>query len=98
MIIPVGAQPSGDELAHRVLRTMTAEREHLPVRDRLAFLAATAARDVERRLEHAAYLTRARGGLTARGERWVRSWRRAARDLLMTSTRAARCLHSRTVR
>ena len=71
LIIPAGAQPPGDDLTHRVLRTMSAEREHLPVRDWLAFLGGTAARDVARRLEHAGYLTRTRGGLIGRGERWV---------------------------
>ena len=71
LIIPAGAQPPGDDVAHSVLRTMTAEREHLPVRDWLAFLAGTAGREVARRLEHAGYLTRARGGLMGRGERWV---------------------------
>jgi hypothetical protein len=71
LIIPVGAQPPGDDLTHSVLRTMTAEREHLPVRDWLAFLAGTAARDVAHRLEHAGYLTCVRGGLLGRGERWV---------------------------
>ena len=71
LIIPAGAQPPGDDLTLRVLRTMSAEREHLPVRDWLAFLAGTAARDVARRLEHAGYLTRTRGGLLGRGERWV---------------------------
>jgi Golgi phosphoprotein 3 GPP34 len=71
LIIPAGAQPPGDDLTHSVLRTMTAEREHLPVRDWMAFLAGTAAREVARRLEHAGYLTRVRGGLIARGERWI---------------------------
>ncbi len=70
LIIPGGAQPPDNEVTRSVLRTMTAEREHLPVGDWLAFLAGTAARDVARRLEHAGYLTRARGRV-GRGERWV---------------------------
>jgi len=48
---PVGAQFPDDDVACSVLRTMTAEREHLPVRDWLASLAGTAATDVARRLE-----------------------------------------------
>jgi Golgi phosphoprotein 3 GPP34 len=71
LIIPGGAQPPDDDVTCSVLRTMTAEREHLPARDWLAFLAGAAARDVARRLEQAGYLTRARGGLIGRGERWV---------------------------
>ena len=42
LVIPAGGQPPGDDLTHSVLRMMSAEREHLPVRDWLAFLAGTA--------------------------------------------------------
>jgi Golgi phosphoprotein 3 (GPP34) len=71
LVIPAGGQPPGDDLTLSMLHMMSAEREHLPVRDWLAFLAGTAGREVARRLEHAGYLTRARGGLIGRGERWV---------------------------
>ena len=59
MIVPAGGPVSRDGLARAVLVQVTSEREYLPPRDWLLFLARTAAADVATRLEHAGYLTRA---------------------------------------
>jgi Golgi phosphoprotein 3 (GPP34) len=65
-----GALP-GDELARSVLGQVASEREHLPPRDWLLYLARTAAGDVARRLEQSGYLTRVSTWRFGRGERWV---------------------------
>jgi hypothetical protein len=72
MIVPAGDPVSRDGLARAVLVQVTSEREYLPPRDWLLFLARTAAADVATRLEQAGYLTRAPGRRRRwRGERWV---------------------------
>jgi hypothetical protein len=61
----------GDDLARSVLGQVASEREHLPPRDWLLYLARTAAGDVARRLEQSGYLTRVSTWRFGRGERWV---------------------------
>ena len=51
MIVPAGGPVSRDGLARAVLVQVTSEREHLPPRDWLLFLARAAAADVAARLE-----------------------------------------------
>jgi hypothetical protein len=59
-------------LALRVLRARLAEREQLPVRAWLLFLARTAAQDVAGRLERSGYLARDRSPRRPwRAQRWV---------------------------
>ena len=60
-----------EELALRVLRLLLAEREQLPVRAWLLFLAGTAARDVAGRLERAGYLVPGRPRRPWHTQRWV---------------------------
>jgi Golgi phosphoprotein 3 (GPP34) len=64
------AQPR-DGLARHVLGLVAGEREQRPVRDWLAYLARTAARDVAHRLEQAGYLRRAGARMPGRAARWV---------------------------
>jgi Golgi phosphoprotein 3 (GPP34) len=61
----------GDDLARSVLGQVASEREHLPPRDWLLYLARTAAGDVARQLEQSGYLTRVSTWRFSRGERWV---------------------------
>jgi hypothetical protein len=61
----------GDALARSVLSQVASEREHLPPRDWLLYLARTAAGDVARRLEQSGYLTRVSTWRFGRRERWV---------------------------
>ena len=61
----------GDDLARSVLGQVASEREHLPPRDWLLYLARTAAGDVARRLEQSGYLTRVSTWRFGRRERWV---------------------------
>lgn len=51
VIITAGGVPPPDDAARSVLRLVTSEREHLPARDWLLFLARTATGDVACRLE-----------------------------------------------
>jgi hypothetical protein len=69
----------GDDLARSVLGHVASEREHLPPRDWLLYLARTAAGDVARRLEQSGYLTRVSTWRFGRGERGFR-WMRTARS------------------
>jgi Golgi phosphoprotein 3 (GPP34) len=64
-------RPPGDELARKVLGTLTREREEHPVRDWLAYLGRTAPDDVAARLAAAGYLTRAGRWPPWRPGRWV---------------------------
>jgi hypothetical protein len=64
------AQPR-DTLARQVHGLVASEREQRPVRDWLAYLSRTAARDVARRLEHSGYLRPAGGWSPGRAGRWV---------------------------
>jgi hypothetical protein len=63
--------PPGEELTRTVLRQIGSERDDLPARDWLLFLARTAPEDIARRLGHAGYLTRATGRRFSRSPRWV---------------------------
>jgi hypothetical protein len=67
-LVVTGAAAPGDALAGAVLGVVAGERERPSVRDWLAFLGRTAARDVAVRLAGAGYLASARGW---RGQRWV---------------------------
>ncbi|HEV2375990.1 MAG TPA: GPP34 family phosphoprotein [Streptosporangiaceae bacterium] len=67
-VVAAGGLMPGDDVSGLVARRVASEPEPLPVRDWLAFLGQTAARDVARRLEWAGYLTHER---CWRGERWV---------------------------
>ena len=69
--MPAGGPGPGDGLARAVLDQVASEREHLPPRDWLLFLARTAAADVAARLEQAGYLTRGPRGGPGSGARWV---------------------------
>lgn len=71
MVIAANATPPGDGLAHSVLDQVASEREHLPPRDWLLYLARTAAGDVARRLEQAGYLTKTSTWRFGRGQRWL---------------------------
>ncbi len=73
LVIPGGGPPSADALTHMVLSVVAREREHLPTRDWLVFLARTATEDVASRLGEAGFLTRARtaGWWPGRAPRWV---------------------------
>lgn len=73
LVIPGGGRPPADALTPMILSAVAAEREHLPARDWLLFLARTAAEDVASRLGEAGYLTRARtaGWWPGRTPRWV---------------------------
>jgi hypothetical protein len=70
-VIADDAAGPADTLGQRVLGLVVTERDRHPVRDWLAFVARTAAKDVAARLEHAGYLTPVRARLPWRGERWV---------------------------
>ena len=63
--------PPADDVARSVLDLVAREREHLPVRDWLLFLARTATRDTADRLAADGYLTRAGRRRPWRGGRWV---------------------------
>jgi hypothetical protein len=71
VVMPAGGNPPADGLARSVLGAVAGEREHLPVRDWLLFLARSAAGDVAGRLAADGYLTRAGGRRRWRGGRWV---------------------------
>ena len=66
-----GRTPPEDGLALRVLDLVVSERERLPARDWLLFLARTSAQDVAQRLEQSGYLTQASPRRPWRAERWV---------------------------
>ena len=70
-VMAADASPPGDGLARSVLGQVAGEREHLPPRDWLLYLARTATVDVAGRLEQAGYLTRATTWRFGRGVRWV---------------------------
>jgi hypothetical protein len=63
--------PPGEELARAVLNQIGGQREDLPARDWLLFLARTAAGDIAWRLGQAGYLTRTTGRRFSRSPRWV---------------------------
>jgi hypothetical protein len=69
--VTTGRRRPADEAAGRVLAVLAAEREDHPVRDWLAYLARTAARDVAARLAAAGYLALARRRDRWRGIGWV---------------------------
>jgi hypothetical protein len=71
MVMPAGGIAPADEVADHVLALVAGEREHLPVRDWLLFLAHTAPREVASRLVADGYLTRAVGRRPWHGGRWV---------------------------
>lgn len=73
VVMTADAAPPGDALARSVLGQVAGEREHLPARDWLLYLARTAAGEVAGRLEQAGYLTLTRAGpwRFGRGVRWV---------------------------
>jgi hypothetical protein len=73
MVIAADAAPPEDNLARSVLSQVASEREHLPPRDWLLYLARIASGDVARRLEQAGYLTltRAAAWRFGRAQRWV---------------------------
>jgi hypothetical protein len=73
MVMAAGATPPGDNLARSVLGQVAGEREHLPPRDWLLYLARTTTGDVARRLEQAGYLTLTRAAAWRFGstQRWV---------------------------
>lgn len=70
-VMPAAGIPPADHLARSVLGLVAGEREHLPVRDWLLFLARTAAGDVASRLAADGYLTRAGGRRPWCSGRWV---------------------------
>ncbi len=63
--------PPGEELGRSVVHQVAGEREDLPARDWLLFLARTAPRDIAGRLAQAGYLTPAPGRRFSRSPRWV---------------------------
>jgi hypothetical protein len=69
--VTTGRRLGADEAADRVFAALAAEREDHPVRDWLAYLARTAARDVAARLAAAGYLAPARRWDRWRGIGWV---------------------------
>jgi hypothetical protein len=69
--IPVSRQLPTDDVACGVLKTMLAEREHLPVRDWLLFLARTVEADVGSRLVAAGFVTRTHARRWGRAPRLV---------------------------
>ena len=73
LVIPGGGLPPADPLTRMVLGAVAGEREHLPPRDWLLFLARTATADVAYRLGDAGFLTRAAtaGRWLGRSPRWV---------------------------
>ena len=71
MVMPADGVPPADDVARSVLGLVTREREHLPVRDWLLFLARTATQDVAARLAADGYLTRTGGRRPWPGGRWV---------------------------
>ena len=73
MVMTADTSPPRDELARSVLGQVAGEREHLPPRDWLLYLARTAPVDVAGRLEQAGYLTLTRAAAWRfRGtQRWV---------------------------
>lgn len=71
MVMPAGGIAPADEVADRVLALVAGEREHLPVRDWLLFLARTAPREVACRLAADGYLTRTAGRRPWHAGRWV---------------------------
>jgi Golgi phosphoprotein 3 (GPP34) len=70
-VMGAGGTPPGDDLARSVMGLVASEREHLPARDWLLFMARTAAGDVAGRLEQAGYLHHVPGRRLGRAERWV---------------------------
>ncbi len=70
-VMPADGIPPGDDAARSALGLVVGEREHLPVRDWLLFLARTATADVACRLAADGYLTRIGGRRPWRGGRWV---------------------------
>jgi hypothetical protein len=73
VVMAADTSPPRDDLARSVLGQVAGEREHLPPRDWLLYLARTAAVDVAGRLEQAGYLTLTRAAAWRfRGtQRWV---------------------------
>jgi hypothetical protein len=63
--------PPGEELTRAVLGQIAGQREDLPARDWLLFLARTATGDIARRLGQAGYLTRTTRRRFNRSPRWV---------------------------
>jgi hypothetical protein len=59
LVIPGGGLPLADPLTGMVLGSVAGEREHLPARGWLLFLARTATADVGSRLGEAGFLTQA---------------------------------------
>lgn len=70
VVIGDGAPP-GEELSRSVLHQIAGEREDLPARDWLLFLARTAPQVIARRLAQAGYLTPATARRFSRSPRWV---------------------------
>jgi hypothetical protein len=72
VVISVRTQlPAGDDVAGKALKAMLGEREHLPVRDWLLFLARTAEADVGSRLAAAGFVTQTRSSWWGRAPRLV---------------------------
>ena len=69
--IPVSRQLPADDVACGALKAMLAEREHLPVRDWLLFLASTVEADVGSRLVAAGFVTRTQARRWGRAPRLV---------------------------
>jgi hypothetical protein len=69
-VVVADAAPAQDGLARNVLDLLRSERQQLPARDWLLFLARSAAEDVAGRLAQSGYLTPAPGRWW-RGQRWV---------------------------
>lgn len=70
-VVTAGHPTTDDQLGRDVLHQMASEHQERPVRDWLAFLARTAARDVALRLARSGYLSQASTRRPWRGERWV---------------------------
>ncbi len=70
-VIPAGLAPDADNLARCVLRLLYHERQPLPARTWLAFLAASSGEQVAHRLERAGYLMRTASRWPWQPARWM---------------------------